>query len=174
MAVFKRSEKRQLDRIILESWPIAYSFNALETENVDQWFVNHSYQVFRFDCAKWLSDPGVNFYEDFYQTLQFPDYCGYGLDSLRDCLLGELNISDDSSGYVLLFSNFDKFYESHRKFATEILDILVEITRYNLLFGLRLISILSVTNEKIKFEPVGGRIPARISSLRWKPENIAL
>lgn len=163
MAVFTQANMHQLDWLILRDGPIALYFNEREMEEACHWFENHVYRVYRFNSIMWASGK-EDFYETIGQALSFPNYCGHNLDSFRDCL-SYVEVPQEG-GIVLTFLQFDRLANRFPKFAYSVLDIIAEISRFNLLLGQHLIALVHSGDQKLSFQPVGA---CPIVPINWKP-----
>jgi RNAse (barnase) inhibitor barstar len=145
---------QRLDYLILRDGPVVLYFNLADLEAAYEWFRDRSYHLYRFDCRKW--ETSTDFYVGFYaatsQARSVAD-CGYNLDALRDCLVA-FDVPLES-GVVFVFEHFDTFARSSSQYVQEILDIFAEISRFNLLFGQRLIVLLHSDDAKLTFRPIG-------------------
>lgn len=172
MAIFKQTaeDMERLDYLILRDSPVALYFNRVDYENVCEWFRLHSYQMYHFDCTGWKVNNGkmetVQIYDSLYEVLGLPPANnGYNLDALRDDFM-EMKVSQEGGAVIELF-RFDVIVNRMPQFAWHFLDIIAEVSRINLLFGQRLLTLLYSDDSTVSIEPVGA-CPV-ISSI-WLPK----
>lgn len=154
MAVFDRSKPPgplQLDWGILLNGAISLFVKHDSLEEACQWFFEHQYQLYRFDCTDWKSER--DFFDIVYSVLNLPAYCGRNLDAFDDCLI-DLDVPYEG-GAVLVFFRFDKFAGRCPEFAQDVLDTIEKTSRKFLLTGLRLIALVQSNDRHISFQSVG-------------------
>ncbi len=148
--------ENQLDWKILRDGSVAlYWKRELLDEDVS-WFRQQNYQVFSFDCQQWSSTEEMH--TDFQRTLSFPAYYGRNLDALNDCL-SDLPVPD-VGGIALVLSRFDAYTKgpgattvgSDRPEAEVVLDLLARASRYYLLTGRRLLTLVQSDDPRIRFD----------------------
>ena len=119
----------------------------------------YGYQIYNFDCLSWKTIEDA--YKSFSRILKFPDYFGYNLDALSDCLI-DLEVPE-KSGIVLVFRRYDAFSFSS-DVAWNILDTIERISRHHLLFGRRFFVLVQTDDPLSRFDNLGGQ-PA---SWNWR------
>lgn len=171
MAIFKSAEinSSRLDWKILQNTAIClyYQLNVLEDDL--SWFKKNNFLVYTFDCSQWRS---VNdFHDDVNRQFKFPDYYGRNLDAFNDCL-SDIEISGES-GMVIVFSKFDHFYRKFSNIAYSILNIIATNSRYFLLTGQKLITLVQSEDPRIEIAPVGA-CPVMWNQKEWLNKNRGL
>lgn len=161
MAPFTQPDKygNRLDWKILRDGGIALYWRREFFDKDLDWFRQENYQMFSFDCTRWASPEEMH--TDFQQTLTFPSYYGKNLSALNDCL-SDLPVPD-VGGIALVLSRFDAYANgpgtdpvaSGRPEAEVVLDILARASRYFLLTGRRLLSLVQTDDPRIRFENLG-------------------
>ena len=125
-----------------------------------EWFRQQKYQVFSFDCARWISSEQMH--TDFQEILALPRWYGKNLDALYDCLCSEDVTVPDEGGTVFVLSRFDVYANSGgaarsssgKSEAEVVLAILAKSTRYFLLTGKRFLTLVQSNNPHIRFEGI--------------------
>ena len=152
MAAFQHDRDYQnLDYRLLRQGTITLYLDAGILAEDISWLETNNYQVNSFDCLKWNDKSEMH--EDFFVTLDFPEYYGKNLDALNDCIYG-LEINDEG-GRVLVFHRFDIFAAKFPKIAWNVLDIIGGVSRFYLLNGKRFIVLVQSSDQTIKFAPFG-------------------
>jgi RNAse (barnase) inhibitor barstar len=154
MVLFDRADPERPNRLdwqILLNGAISLYVSQIALEEACQWFSEHGYQIYRFDCVQWKTEEA--FYAEMRETLNLPDYCGGNLDSLGDCLT-DIAIPYDG-GAILVFDRFGVFAKRHPRLAQGLLNIIAINSRQLLLTGYRLIALVQVDDQNMTFEPVG-------------------
>jgi Barstar (barnase inhibitor) len=163
MAPFGESDLYQnpLDYCILRDGGIAlYRRPEFLAEDIE-WLTNRKYQVYSFDCQKWVSGEAMHL--DLTTVLSVPGYFGRNLDALRDSL-SDLAVPD-VGGSALMLRRFDAYSKgegaamlpSGRTEAEEVLDILAGTSRYFLLTGKRFVVLVQSDDPTLRYERLGGR-----------------
>ena len=163
MAPFDPSEDngQRLDWHVLRDGGITLYKSKSYLAGDMEWLRSEGYRIVSFDCREWTSSEQMH--QRLSEELSFPGYYGRNLDALNDCMLGDLNVPD-AGGLALLLRRFDAYsngpgakpYPSGRNEAEIILDILASASRYYLLTGGRLITLIQSDDPHIHFEDLGG------------------
>jgi hypothetical protein len=158
MAVFNQQDRyeNRLDWEILRDGSVALYWRSEFLDEDVSWFRQQNYQVFSFNCELWNSSEEMHI--DFQRTLNFPAYYGRNLDALNDCL-SDLPVID-AGGIALVLSRFDAYAEgpgaaqvgSSRPEAEVVLDLLARASRYHLLTGRRLLTLVQTDDPRIRFD----------------------
>ncbi len=85
--------------------------------------------------------------------LDFPDWWGCNLDAFND-LLSDL-IIPHNTGRVMVLKQFDNIFVHAPELAWDILDIMEHNSRFFLLFGKRLITLVQTDIPDVTVKPVG-------------------
>lgn len=110
------------------------------------------YRVIEFDCNSWNSQSDID--NEFFKLGIPYDNCS-NLNALKDCIT-ELNLSDMSDAVIVLKS-FDNLIKIVNKdYAEGFLDILASEARKYLLFGIRLVILISAHQDIEFFGKYGG------------------
>jgi hypothetical protein len=163
VAAFQEEDRlaNRLDLQLLQSSPIMM-YRRREVLDADiEWLMEHDYRANDLDCAGWLS--GDDLQEAIAAQLEFPDYYGRNLDTLDDCL-SELPIPENG-GRLLILRAFDQFASRCPDIAWYVLDIIAANSRYHLLFGRRLITLLHSDDPQLTIEAVGA------CPVMWNPKE---
>jgi hypothetical protein len=168
MGAFERTytDLQRFDFALLRDGPVILYYDQGELDQACVWLRKHAYTFYLLDCKQWRSSGDLH--EDFYSkvasALSIAD-CDDDRDAFRDCLY-YLEVPDEG-GVAIVFSNYDSFVEQSPRYAHDILDIIAEISRFNLLFGRRLLMLVHSHDAYLELEPVGGR---PVLPTHWKPD----
>jgi len=148
MAVFVDPWQTQpIDWLILQNGYVQKYFKE-EILNADiKWFQEEKYHIIEFDCRVWTNNKA--FHDDLKQKLKFPDYYGGNYDALNDCLS---DLEFPETGILFVFRHLD-FYAKEE--AQRLLDLCSRNSRYYLLFGNRLITLIQIDYPDIEYTPTG-------------------
>jgi hypothetical protein len=158
MASFNQEDRNenQLDWKILRDGSVALYWRCELLDEDLSWFRQQHYQVFTFDCDRWSSSEEMH--TDFQKALNLPAYYGRNLDALNDCL-SDLSVPD-VGGVAFVLSRFDAYAKgpgaapagSGRPEAEVVLDLLARASRYHLLTGRRLLTLVQTDDPRIRFD----------------------
>ncbi|MFZ0520546.1 MAG: barstar family protein [Candidatus Acidiferrales bacterium] len=179
MAAFTRQDRfgGRIDWNILRDGGVAlYWRRDIFNEDVG-WFLQQNYQVFSFDCARWASSQEMH--ADFRRTLSFPAYYGMNLDAFNDCL-SDLAVPE-AGGIALSFTQFEKYADglgadlmvSGRPEAEVVINILANASRYFLLTGSRLLSLIQTNDVQTRYDKLGC-ISAQWNRREWANKDRGL
>jgi len=176
MAAFSRNEHGlverdcRLDYKLLRTGGVTlYWADRVLAEDL-AWLRKEQYAIHEFDGCNWRVED--DFHDEVANALQFPGYYGRNLNAFKDCMR-DVEVSDDG-GMVIVIRNIEAVErhatERHdRKFLWDVLDILDETTRGNLLFGRRFLTLLQSRNPAripgIDFSGVGA------AHVDWNPRE---
>jgi hypothetical protein len=104
-------------------------------------------------------------HRDIAAALHFPDYYGRNLDALNDCMR-DIEPAEESTGFVLVFTGYDRFADSCPYDAQVVLDIFASHARHAALFGQRMICLVQSDDPDIEFKPVGAE-PVMWNNTEW-------
>jgi hypothetical protein len=179
MAPFTHQEEHEnrLDWQILRDGSIALYWRRELLDEDILWFRQQNYQIFSFNCDRWASSEQMH--ADFQRTLNFPGYYGRNLDALNDCL-GDLAVPD-TDGTALALSRFDAYAKgpgatplaSGRPEAEIVLDLLARASRFFLLTGRRLLTLVQADDPRLRFESLGS-VHAEWNRREWLNKNRGL
>jgi hypothetical protein len=84
-------------------------------------------------------------------------YCGWSAKNL-DALCDTLRYIDFSevTGWVLVFRNFDRFFEVDSWWAAGVVDVIAQVSREHLMRGHRLMALLHAEGRAVELGKVGG------------------
>jgi hypothetical protein len=168
MGAFERTytDLQRFDFALLRDGPVILYDDRAELDKACTWLRKHDYTSYLLNCKQWRSSGALH--EDFYSkvasALSIAD-CDDDRDAFRDCLY-YLEVPA-KGGVVIVFSNYDLFVGQSPRHAHDILDIIAEISRFNLLFGRRLLVLVHSKDPHLTLEPVGGR---PVLPTHWKPD----
>lgn len=149
MAIFKNNpdEWQRLDwRILQNEWTSLYwQQNVLENDL--DWFKKENFKVVDFDCKKWTAETTIH--KDLEKHLGFSAYYGQNFNALNDCL-SDLEIDD--IGFVIVFRHFQNV---DKEIAHTLLDIFAKNSRFHILFGKKLLTIVQVDKPNYQINAVG-------------------
>jgi hypothetical protein len=158
MAAFNQQDKHEnrLDWEILRDGGVALYLRRELLDEDASWFRQQNYQVFSFDCERWNSSEEMH--TDIQRTLNLPTYYGKNLDALNDCL-SDLQVPD-VGGIALVLSRFDVYAKGSgaapvgngRPEAEVVLDLLARGSRYHLLTGGRILTLVQTDDPRIRFD----------------------
>lgn len=157
MAVFRFLEESEefarLDWRLLQNGSVTLYLRPEFLAEDGAWLRAHEYRLDSFDCSAWASE--LLMHEALAAGLDFPEYYGRNLDAFNDCISG-IDIPGES-GRVLVFTRYDLFAARFTRAAWVVLDILETQSRFLLLFGRRLLTLVQSDDPGISFKPVGAR-----------------
>jgi hypothetical protein len=152
MAIFKVPDDfERLDYALLQNGPISLYYRSEVLAADLDWLTAHEYRIDSFDCSVWRGEKDMH--AGLAEKLNFPKYPFPNLDGLND-FLSDLDISE-TGGRVLVFHRFDMFVAKDPSIAWTLLDIVASNSRYFLLLGKHLMSLVQSDDPKIQFNPVG-------------------
>ncbi|RYX85107.1 barnase inhibitor [bacterium] len=149
------------DNSIREEWPIFELFRSGPValfhkppilQEMVTYFEERGYIVHDFACSAYVEKSDV--LREVGARLDFPFEVS-NLDGFND-FLGDVKVPIES-GLVLVFTNFDSFHGLHPHYAQQILEIIADQSRNNLLCGRRFIALVQSNDPSIKLEPIGAR-----------------
>ena len=139
---------------ILKDGPICkYYKNSILDEDAS-WFIDNRFDVYDMDVRNWNLK---NYHKHLQNNLNFPDYYGENLDAFSDCLEDMFN--PRYKGVILVFRNYDEFYNRMRKPEIGILDIIASESRIWLLNGQKLIGLIQSNEPHLDLPELGGKKP---------------
>lgn len=163
MASFSHDESgwSRLDyRLLRDGGVILYHSDAILHDNL-AWLRGEKYEAHEFDARTWTSEEA--FHADVAETLKFPEYYGRNLDAFNDCM-GDVEVPL-AGGMAIVIRHVDAVNLRDGQLVPLVLDIIVDTTRTNLLFGPRLLTLLQSENPGIVFPTVGA------VSVAWNPKE---
>jgi RNAse (barnase) inhibitor barstar len=170
MAVFKEPEGYdRIDWDLLQNGSITLYWKAQYLDETVDWLKQNGYKVAEIDCSTWNDEKDMH--EDIADVLNFPGYYGKNLDALNDCM-GDIEIPANG-GQSLVMKNFDAFSKAFYKVAWIVLDILETTSRFHLLHGRLLVTLLHSNDPEIKFDPVGA-LSVNWNRKEWLNKNRGL
>lgn len=158
MTAFSKQEalENRLDWKILRDGGVNLYWRRKYLEEVAVWFRVRNYQVISFGCDGWTSSEAMH--GDFQRALSLPEHYGRNLDTL-DEVLDDIVVPDEG-GMALLLNRFDVYAQSVGARATPrgqteasvLLHTLGRSSRYFLLTGRRLLTLVQSDDPHIRFE----------------------
>jgi hypothetical protein len=158
MAPFTQLDEHEqrLDWTILRDGSIALYWRREIFDEDIQWFGQQNYNVISFDCERWVSS--AEMHADFHKTLTFPAHYGRNMDALNDCI-DDLPVPD-VGGVAIALSRFDAYAKgpgaapitSGRPESEIVLDIFARASRFFLLTGRRLLTLVQTDDPRIQFD----------------------
>ena len=170
MTVFGQADENALDYQVLRDGSVSLYRNPLYLEEDLQWLRQRGYRIYRVDCTTWSSEAALH--ESLQGALAFPAYYGKNRNALWDCM-SDLEIPEDG-GVAIVLSCYDVYANgpgsactpSGTKAAEALLDIFAGTSRYMLLTGRRLITLVQSADPSIRFEKLGG-VSAEWNRREW-------
>lgn len=158
MAAFTQRDAygQPLDWTILRDGGVALYWRRDLFDNDIEWFRQQHYQIFPFDCSRWVSSEDMH--TDLQRALAFPAYYGKNLHALNDCL-GDLQVPEDG-GTALALIRFDRYIEgpggvglaSGRSEAEGVLDMFARASRFFMLTARHFITLVQTDNPRTHFD----------------------
>lgn len=142
------------DLEILRNGPICKYFKSSILDEDVNWFLDNRFDVYDIDLKAWN---GRNFHENLKTEFSFPDYYGGNLAAFGDCL-GDM-FNPRYKGVVIVFRNYDVFYNGNSKPAIAILDIIAQESRVWLLDGQKLLALIHSNEPQLELPILGGVSP---------------
>ncbi len=171
MAAFRDSElnnhyeqgqlRERLDWALLKCGPIALFHQPAVLSASALWLKQHGYVIAEADCGSCDSKTAV--LGTIGQALGFPDGPNPNLDSFNDDFYN-IEVPEDG-GYALVLLRFDRVAKKLPRIAEELLNILANASRDQMLFGRRFLCLVQSDNPELHFGPVGGLAPC------WNPQE---
>jgi hypothetical protein len=163
MAPFDVQDKNKetLDWVILRDGGIALYWRPEYLSEDLEWFHQQNYQFHSFDCEKWTHG---GMHADFQRSFSFPSCYGHNLDALNDCLQEDLLVPE-IGGTAVVLKRFDAFLAGRggapdgRPEGEILLDLFARASRYFLLTGRRLVTLVQSDDSRIRFDSLGGIAP---------------
>jgi len=155
MATFTKDDEHKLDWFLLRYSSITKYFLPKHLTDDIIWLRAHEYKIIDIDCSILTTIPQV--LKQIGSGLDFPDYfLGNSIDAFDD-LLYDLHIAY-KNGLVIVLHRYDVVMglDSHQ--GWQILNILDRHSRQNLLYGLRLMTLVQSADPKLIIEPAGAQI----------------
>ena len=171
MAPFEDDESgwSRLDyRLLRDGGVVLYNSEAVLREDV-AWLRAEKYQVQEFDARRWNSES--DFHDEVARSLGFPDYYGQNLDAFNDCM-GDILVPAEG-GMAIVIRNADTVGLRDRELLPIVLDILADVTRKNMLFGRRFLTLVQSEDPRIEFAPIGA-VPVIWNPREWLRSNRGL
>jgi RNAse (barnase) inhibitor barstar len=162
MAVFSANEviDQRLDWTVLRDGGVALYWRSEILADDLHWFGSNGYRIVSFETAAWLTEERMH--DSLKADLSFPEYYGKNLNALDECMWDDLAVHD-VGGLVLVLNHYDSFAKadldagsSGKKTSDVVLDIFARATRYHMLFGRRLITLVQSDDPQIRFDRLGG------------------
>lgn len=155
-------------RLMAESF-VRLFWRAALFEQTLTWLREHGYYVVSLDASTWTEE--ADMHRDIAAALEFPDYYGYNLDALNDCLgdaafRGYRAGDEEPTGFVLAFTGYDTFAAHCPREAHIVLDIIANWARRAMLIGNRVCCLVQSNDPDIQFEPVGAT-PVLWNDAEW-------
>ncbi|MFD4553922.1 barstar family protein [Streptomyces sp. NPDC058469] len=154
-------------RLMADSFVTLYWRRSLLDE-ATAWLRDHDYQVVILDAGQWTAE--ADMHRDVASALDFPDYYGRNLDALNDCLRDvesfEYGSTRDTTGLVIVFTDYDHFARAEPRAAHTVLNILADRARSAALFGHRIMGLVHSNDPNIEFDPVGA-MPVMWNDAEW-------
>jgi len=122
------------------------------------------YTIHRIDCST-----DSNFLLSLIENLRWQQQFGFlpkslNLDALNDAVRDEPFDSSDKA--VVIFDQFQGFWNRDKATAFQVLDIFASASRDYLIFGKRLLSFVKVSNPSFQIDALGAT-PANWNSREW-------
>src|SRR6267378_3945299 len=162
MAAFHDSEvnyRERLDWALLQCGPIALFHETRVLAAYVQWLKQYGYVIAEANCVSCDSKTAI--LNTIGQALGFPEGPNPNLDSFNDDCR-HIKVPEDG-GYALVLLRFDRIAKKLPGLAEQVLDILANASRDQLLFGRQFLCLVQSNNPDLHFGPVGGLEP------RWNP-----
>jgi len=148
-----------LDWTILRDGGLALYWRREFFDEDVNWFQQQKYRILLFDCALWHSNDEMH--TDLRGKLGFPDYYGMNFDALLD-EMEDLEVSE-TGGVTLGLAHFDAYAKgpgaapprSGRPSAEILLDVLARASRYFLLTGQRMVTLIQTDDPRSHFDSLG-------------------
>ena len=152
MASFKNdpADFNRLDYSLLKNGSINLYYKKEILKADIEWFKKAEYRIVEINTDEWVDESA--FHKCVGKSLGY-SCVGGNLNCFRDHV-GELDIPQ-KSGMLIVLMNFDKFYSKNKELADIVIDIIAEESRFHMLFGNRLITMLQLNNPKIELPSVG-------------------
>ncbi len=148
-------EAENLDWLILRDGPISKYFSH-EILNKDiKSLVNVGYNIIDVNLKNWTIS---NYQSKMKDAFEFPQYYGENLAAFGDCL-GDL-FNNKTTGLVIVFRQFDAFYENSKDVSESILEIIINESWTWLLTGKKLITLIQVDDPDFHIDKIGGFSPS--------------
>lgn len=128
------------------------------------WLRAHGYRIAPCECARWPERSAAGLASALGGRLGGE---AINLDALAD-LLRTLALPVEG-GLALVLHSYDSFARRDRTRAQALLDVLAEGSRFQLVYGRRLLILVQSNDPRIRFEPVGAT-PVDWNEAEWMDE----
>lgn len=133
-----------------------------------KWFGDRGYRIYEFDCATWGDEQEL--FSQVKRTMCFPEWFGHNFDALNDCM-SDLELPQDG-GAAIILDRFDVYATGPGSSplpggecaavvgkAWTLLDILARATRFHLLNGGRVVTLVQSDDPTLQIGKLGGETP---------------
>ena len=131
-------------------------------------FRDQDYAVVVVDASRWSTTD--DFHRDIAAALDFPAYYGENLDAFNDCMRDvvsrDYGFPETASGFVLVFTHYDRFAGACPKPAQIVLDIVADRARNAAVYGTHVLCLVHSDDSDIVFGPVGAT-PVMWNRAEW-------
>ena len=165
MAPFKRSRAgwSRLDYQLLQNGGVCLYFSNDVLRKDLAWLRARGYVIHEFNASLWKTK--ADFHKSVAETLRFPSYYGRNLDAFVDCLR-DLKVPQKRGGMAIVIREVDSFRTVDKKFCFDVLDVLADTIRDNLVFGRRFLVLLQTRNPDFEHQAVGA-VPVMWNPKEW-------
>lgn len=140
---------------------VLYHADRILAEDIG-WLRAERYRIHEFDGGRWTAES--TFHADVAEAFAFPAYYGRNLDAFNDCI-GDVEVPVDG-GLAIVIRRADAVDLRDGQFLPIVLDSLAGTTRWNLLFGRRMLTLLQSHDPTINYPPVGA-VPVSWNPREW-------
>ncbi len=152
---------------MLSNSPVTLFYRPQPLADTTAWLARNGYQIVQLASGDWTPQ---SMHDDIAASLSFPSYYGGNLDALNDCLRDvvaqDYGWNPQSTGLVIVFTEFDRFFKADSKRAHAVLDILAGHSRYAALIGRRLLCLVQSDDPDLRIDPLGAE-PVRWNHAEW-------
>ncbi|HJR63780.1 MAG TPA: barstar family protein [Gemmatimonadaceae bacterium] len=159
-------DQQRLDFALLRHGAISLYYRHDVLAGDVAWLHAQRYKIHELDASGWHG--AEQFHDGLRRALGSPHRYGANLAAFLDCM-ADLNVPAES-GTALVFRHYDVFARGDPRLALLVLDAIESTSRYNLLFGRRLIALVQSDDPRIRFEAVGSR-PVNWNPREWLEET---
>jgi len=154
MPAFTKNDSDRLDWSLLNDCSVTKYFCEQQLLEDVQWLVEQKYEIIDIDCS--MYNASSDLLKAIGQKLKFPNsFNGNSIDAFDD-LLYDIIIPQEN-GKVIVFYRYNLVTMSEPLIAWQIVDALDRHSRLNLIYGLRLITLIQSDDPVLTLESVGSQ-----------------
>ena len=162
MAAFNKSDENRLDWSLLRGSSVTMFFREHTLTNTVQWLADQGYTMIDVNCS--VAGNSAELLKAIGRKWVFPEYfSGENIDTFDDILYG-IQIPS-RAGVAIILRRFDLIAKSERRRAWQILNILDNHSRLQMMGGSMLLTLVQTAHPRISFVQIGAQ------NVKWNDEE---